>query len=47
MNWGKVYILLFLDELEESEFTLKGFSHYIQKPVGKKFFNKLITELNI
>ncbi len=41
------FILIFLDELDEGEYTSKGFCHYIQKPVGKKSFEKLINELKI
>ena len=41
------FILIFLDELDESEYTSKGFCHYIQKPVGKKSFEKLINDLKI
>jgi hypothetical protein len=42
-----IYYLILLDELEESEYSSKGFCHYIQKPVGKKSFEKLISELKI
>ena len=49
MSGGKFIFFLnfFLDELDEAEYTSKGFCHYIQKPVGKKSFEKLINDLQI
>jgi len=45
-NLGKM-VVMSGDELDESEYTSKGFCHYIQKPVGKKSFEKLINDLKI
>ena len=35
------------DELNKEDYEKHGFTYYLQKPVNKKAFEKLMTELNL
>jgi CheY-like chemotaxis protein len=41
---GKL-VIMSGDDLPESEYSQHGFTKYLQKPVGKKAFEKLMTEI--
>ena len=43
-NLGKL-VIMSRDDLAENEYTQHGFTKFLQKPVGKKAFEKLRGEI--